>query len=131
MFRKFWHGFAIRLNWALRKNASFYGLVAKSEYDVVYGWYEEKRDECQRWEARVDVCESAIAEDLLTIDTLQKQLEEAQGLGKLYYENWNVQQGKTDKANDTIEKQAIEIDALQRMLQQYQLGKVKPKGVLK
>ena len=35
-----------------------FGLIPMSEYDVVYRWYEEKRNECQAWETRVEVLTS-------------------------------------------------------------------------
>src|SRR5260370_24381852 len=42
----------------LRRLFRPFGLISMSEYDVVYRWYEEKRNECQAWEVRVNVLES-------------------------------------------------------------------------
>lgn len=72
----------------LRWNAIQYGLVAKSEYDIVYGWYEEKRDMCEDLQARIkkrDALITKLADDL-------------------------------QAANDSIEKMSIEIDTLQKRL---------------
>lgn len=95
--------------------------VYRSEYDALkeecdrehkaaQDWYENYTicyEEGVKLQNRVNVCEGAIAEDLLTIDTLQKQLEETELLRKNAFAAYDQQ---VEKNTELKRVHKIEID---------------------